>query len=199
MLARTDVRLPWLSGRLYRGIDRLPFVPDPLTNTAEPAASVWNQYLDAWEDGLLPRDLKIARRAGRQLQGVGAPVEALFAEVAILPSEARSPMPGSVDAQRRPSLDWLRTRCAGIPGPDRDLSMIGLDVSVPLPDFHSAIFQPGLVRKDSLVASLNEAVLIGDIEVAAEVMGEANASGYGLSLFAVIGVWADRPVPFSAY
>jgi hypothetical protein len=47
MLARTDVRLPWLSGRLYRGIDRLPFVPDPLTNTAEPAASVWNQYLDA--------------------------------------------------------------------------------------------------------------------------------------------------------
>jgi hypothetical protein len=40
---------------------------------------------------------------------------------------------------------------------------------------------------------------MGDVEVAARVMGEANASGYGLSLFAVIGVWADRPVAFSAH
>jgi hypothetical protein len=77
--------------------------------------------------------------------------------------------------------------------------MIGLDVSFPIPDFHSALFQPGLIRHDALTASLNEAGLIGDIEVAAEVMGEANATGYGLSVFAVIEVWAERPVAFSAH
>jgi hypothetical protein len=77
--------------------------------------------------------------------------------------------------------------------------MMGLDVSLPMPDFHSALFQPGLIRHDALTASLNEAGLLGDVEVAAEVMGEANATGYGLSVFAVIGVWADRPDPFSAH
>jgi hypothetical protein len=199
MLARTDVRLSWLSEHPYRGIDRLPYVPDPLTNTIDPAASAWNQYWDAWYDGLLPRDLKIARRAARQLQDVGVTVEVLFAEVAIQPRDATPPVSGPVDAQRQRSLDLLRARCAGIPSPDPDFSTIGLDVSLPMPDFHSALFQPGLIRHDVLTASLNEAGLLGDIEVAGEVMGEANATGYGLSLFAVIGVWADQPDAFSAH
>jgi hypothetical protein len=199
MLARADVRLPWLAGHLYRGIDRLPFVPDPLTNTADPVTSVWNQYLDAWEAAQLARDLTIARRTARRLKDVGASVEVLFAEVAILPSDATRPASGPIDAQRQRSVDWLKARCAGIPVPDPDFSMIGLDVSSPIPDFHSAIFQPGIMRQDSLAASLNEAGLVGDIDVAAQVMGEANASGYGLGLFAVIGVWADRLVGFSEY
>src|SRR5262249_17953298 len=69
-----------------------------LTTTVDPAGSAWNQYLDAWDDGLLPRDLKIARRAARQLQDVGVTVEVLFAEVAILPREAQPLVSGPVDA-----------------------------------------------------------------------------------------------------
>jgi hypothetical protein len=79
MLARTDIRLPSSSGHLYRGIDRLPFVPDPLTNARDRGTSVWNQYLGAWEDALLPRELKIARRTGQQLQDLGVAVEVVRA------------------------------------------------------------------------------------------------------------------------
>jgi hypothetical protein len=67
-------------------------------------------------------------------------------------------------------------------------------VCSPIPDFHSAILQPGLVAQDALLAGqLNGNGLIETGAVAQELMRTANAADYSLAdLMSVILILADR-------
>lgn len=66
---------------------------------------------------------------------------------------------------------------------------LGWDVAVP--DFHSAIFQPGPVDHDAdLAEHLNDAGLLADLSYAERLMEKANGTGYGSGMFACIRILA---------
>jgi hypothetical protein len=193
VLARRGVELPWLPGAQYRGIDRLPFVPDFVTQ-AQPKAveDAWQRYLSAWEDGLLCRDIRLAKQARDQLNELGADIEVVFVE-AVVPEIPEQSGPTEADvSQRSRSLEWLKARASGIGAPPPEFTHLGIDVSSPIPDFHSAIFQPGPVPHDAdLVVNLNEHGLLFDASYAERLADDANKTGYLLGLFALISIWTE--------
>jgi hypothetical protein len=191
LLVRTGVHLPWSPQRGYRGIDRLPYLPNPMEDATARTAMAWNAYSDAVEEGRLGRDFALAQDICQELNAVGAKVDVIFADVESLPDEPPNASE-RVLAQRFRSLEWLRNRSAEIPVPDRRLQPIGFDVSTPVPNFHSAIAQPGLIRQDSaLAANLNDSGLFDDFDTALGAAAQANNSGYGLALFCVIRLFSE--------
>jgi len=191
VIVRPGASLPLPRGRLYRGIDRPLSVPDPTLPQTASAGRVWARYLNADEGGLVAADLDLARSLATQLAQVGEPTEVIYAEVTVPPPSTLGE--SKADRQRADSLAWLASRCAKVPAPSEEFEPIGFDVATPLPTFHSALYQPGLVRKDArFVANLNQSGLVDDIGYAAELMHVANATGYLLSLFGVVEVRALR-------
>lgn len=65
----------------------------------------------------------------------------------------------------------------------------------PIPSFHSAILQPGLIPKDEeLATQLNSEGLLDAEEVAAEFMATANKANYSLAdLISVIEIRTENP------
>lgn len=191
LLLRTGVHLPWSPQRNYQGIDRLPYLPNPMEDADARTALAWSEYSDAVEEGRLGRDFALAQDICRELNAVGANLDVIFADVASLAGQPPNASEAVV-AQRVRSLEWLRTRSAEIPAPDRRLQPIGFDVSTPIPNFHSAIVQPGLIRQDSaLAATLNDSGLFDDFDTALGAAADANNSGYGLTLFCVIRLFTE--------
>jgi hypothetical protein len=159
--------------------------PDPLD-----LPDALSAYLDAWESGALGRDLSLAEQLGSQLDALGERTEVIYAEVAVAPNET-APLSAAQIASREQQMAWLSSRAAGVPPVPASFVRLGFDVSPPDPGFHSAIFQPGLVRHDAgFVTRLNSSGLIDDQAVAASLMHQANATGYRLSTFCVLGIWA---------
>jgi hypothetical protein len=193
VLVRGDVELPWLARRQYRGIDRLPFVPNPLQLEDNHLRNAWNEYLDTWENGRLGQHLSIAEQIRRQLDEVGESTEIIYADIAVAPRRQSFELPDPLSRERERSLAWLITRSAEVEPSPREFVPIGFDISTPIPSFHSVLVQPGLVRQDSdLAVRLNDFGLIAeDTEYAAELMNVANGSGYLLSTFCVIRILAS--------
>jgi hypothetical protein len=127
----------------YRGIDRLPFVPSPLG--AHPA---WRAYFDADDSGALAGDLSTAQRIRDQLRAVDTSTEVIYARafpLGTVPDVTASP---EVADQQSRSLRRISERSAVVGPPDPVFVPIGFDVSIPLPYFHSALFQPGTIEGD---------------------------------------------------
>jgi hypothetical protein len=183
----TGATLPVPEGQTYRGVDRLPHVPDPTEQLPDGVSEAWNNYLAAWEDGLVGRDLRLAQNLAAGLTQAGEPAEVVYVDV-MAPPSLTSPRV-SFDRQRDESLSWLVDRFAGVQAPSRDMVTLGLDVATAIPAFHSALRQPGLVEKDDRFrASLNESGLVANLDYAIELMNQANSSGYLLSTFAVLEI-----------
>ncbi|MGB9113257.1 MAG: hypothetical protein WCF24_11085 [Acidimicrobiales bacterium] len=183
---RTDATLPVPAGQMYRGVDRLPRVPDPTEQQSDVVAKAWTRYLDAWDDGLVGKDLSLARSLAAGLGEAGQPAEVVYVEVVVPP-----PVAVNVSAieQREKSLSWVVARSAGVEPPPNDVVRLGLDVATPMPQFHSALLEPELVKKDDRFrASINDSGLVDDLRYAVELMNQANSSGYLLSSFAVLEV-----------
>jgi hypothetical protein len=192
VLARSNVELSVFDDREYRGVDRLPFVPDPFKQQS-PDAEIWDAYLSAWEDGSLGRDLHFANELRDELAGLGISTEVIHADIEIPPPRVARLASTTEEAERARSLSWLRSRTADVPPPPPEFVSIGLDISTAAPTFHSVIAQPGLVGGDvDLAPRLNEAGLVDDPEFAVRLMKDANETGYLLGLFAVIRVFAPR-------
>jgi len=182
VLERRNATLGWASGRPYRGIDRLPWVTDPLDPQTDP---VWNEYLDAWEDGALSRDAAVASRLAGALSKVSDPVEVVYANIVRMPP-AHGADPAAEEHRAR-SLAWLhRRRGDVVPAAPTGFGSLGFDVSSVVPSYHSILVQPGPVSHDKLPSDgLNEHGLLNDLALAGRLMDEANASGYLQSMFAV--------------
>lgn len=189
IIARKQVDIPWAPGRIYRGIDRLPYIPRLLfESAARPAA--WHRYLDAWEDGHISRNLELTKRIAGELEEEGNEVEVIYAEAIEVPATSSLNLEEPVGQQRDRSLAWLKSRSTGIGPPPGESSELGLDVSSPIPSFHSIIIQPGLTWDSGRASMLNNAGLVGDERSAIELMDEANSMRYDLSFFSVIRVYA---------
>lgn len=185
LLVRDDVELPARPGQQYRGIDRLPFVPSPIA--AHPA---WRAYFDADDSGALAGDLSTAQRIRDQLRAVDTSTEVIYAQafpLGTVPDVTASP---EVADQQSRSLRRISERSAVVGPPDPVFVPIGFDVSIPLPDFHSALFQPCIIEGDH---SLNGDGLLDDRDDADRLARLATASRYGLGIFWPIQVLAAPP------
>jgi hypothetical protein len=193
VLARRSIELPWLPGTQYRGIDRLPFVPDFVTQSQPKSVEkAWQPYLDAWEDGRLSRDIRLAMQGRDQLNELGADVEVVFAEAVVPAIPEQSRLTEADVSQRSRSLEWLRVRASEIGARPPEFTQLGIDVSSAIPDFHSAIFQPGPVPHDAdLVVKLNEHGLLSDAQYAESLADDANETGYLSGLFALVQIWTE--------
>jgi hypothetical protein len=193
VISRSGVPFPWLTDRKYRGIDRLPHVPNLNEGQSQRYVEIWERYLDAQDDGLIGYDLNLAREIQRELEELGNHIDVVYADAIIIPDADSLHLPEKVARQREKSLTWLRSHSERVGAPPAKFGLLGLDVSSPIPSFHSALIQPGLISQDSELASeLNEAGLVSELKLATELMHEANATGYGLCMFSVIRVFAEQ-------
>lgn len=68
-LAREGVELPWIPGKPYRGNDRLPHIPDLVTQVQPKGLEeVWWRYLDARHDNTLAHDISAATLSHDELK-----------------------------------------------------------------------------------------------------------------------------------
>jgi hypothetical protein len=141
IISRKDVDIPWLPGRIYRGIDRLPYIPRFLFEPGGGSAA-WQRYLDAWDDGHISRNLELAKRIAAELEEEGNEIEVVYAEAIEVPATSSLDLEESVAQQRDRSLAWLKSRSIGIGPPPEESTELGLDVSSPIPSFHSIIIHP---------------------------------------------------------
>jgi hypothetical protein len=201
MLARVDVDLPWLPGTCYRGVDREPFVPESYVmdlidhrDTAEFRAL--HPYFEAWEDGMLRRDIAVADEHQGRLQAFGVATEVIWAEAVVVRRHWAPTADRPVAINRANALRYMDRCAAGVGVVDAEFEAIGFDVSPPTPSFHSAIYQPGPGGdKDEFRESINGAGLISRQEVAVELMERANVPWDGVRNFAVIRVFARQTPP----
>ncbi len=193
VLARREVTLPWLPDRRYRGLDRHPFVPF-LGELDADIAALWTRYLDAENDGIISRQLQAARRFKEDLDSADTPVELLYAEAVVVPSRESLGLSGDSARDHERSLAWLQARSAPVLPVPSGFHELGHDVCTPIPDFHSAIFEPGLIPQDSeLARCLNGAGLIEQSTKATGLMHAANTARWSLSgLISVIRVFAEE-------
>jgi hypothetical protein len=189
VIARCGVRVPWIDGQTYRGLDRLPHVPNPLE---EPGLTVeWGRYLTAWEDGEVSRNLQTAQAMCESLASDSGPFEVIYADVEVGPPTVQPSDPPATGAAKKESLGWLLARSANVPAPPSEFASIGLDISTAAPSFYSAITQPLLSEhRDDIELQLNADGLIDDPEFAEQLMTDANRTGYLLGLFCVLRVFA---------
>lgn len=184
--------IPWLPNRTYWGIDRLPSVPNVL-DLRGPEERVWDQYLKSLEDGSLARDLSVAQDIQTKLGQIGRETEILFVSIESEPDFEDRADPPEVSEIRRSSEEWLIARTVVVQAPPREFVAIGLDVSTPVPDFHSVILEPGPISHDEeFERHLNDMGLVDeeDLSYANALMARANESGYLLGMFCVLGIRA---------
>lgn len=181
----------------YRGIDRLPYLPtceeqDALRGSGQAKlADLWDTYWDATDSRTLFANRLRVEEMRREFLNEGVTFDIVYAEVIRLPTDFLSHPYGT---------QWVRLMNNVIPYmqpvqdvisklPER-LNIVGFDLSTPAPDFHSAIFQPGLQRfEPRLPKLLNAAGLFGDVDSAVSIMAVANAEIPRPLPFCVIKVW----------
>lgn len=192
VLAQRGITLPWIEGRQYRGIDRGLPVPDPLKVDVN-ERKVWNEYLDAQDNGELGRDRLKAERLGGDFEMLGIASEVIYGDIIEHPFDVVGPS-GEDDEQRKRQFAWFVRRSSGIMPAPPDFVSIGLDVSEPFPSFHSPIIQPGpgLAHDAAFTLHLNGFGLIEDVKYATELMNAANLTGYRFSMFCVIRILVPR-------
>lgn len=196
VLGRTSVPFPYRPEIIYRGVDRLPFVPTPeeeeeLTRSGRTRlVSLWHRYGDTLFTGELHRDGQLAVTLQREFAAEGAEFELIYAEVVDVPSPP-DPMP--CDEGPRGAWDRLRRHHeAAASRPGRAL-LIGYDVSYPLPSFHSVLLQPGLREEpDAPPFSVNDAGLLAHIDHLRAILQAANAMDSSWRPFCGIAVYSVR-------
>lgn len=193
VIARADAALPWLPEQRYRGLDRLPFVPF-LHEVPPDEATIWTAYLNA-QDSPLAGDLHEAQRIRDALETVGTRTEVIYAEAMVVAPTTSPGLSGSLAMQHDRNLAWLDARSSSVPAAPPGFDKLGYDVCSPIPDYHSAIFQPGLIPKDAALAGqLNDAGLIRTEDAALGFMRTANTADYSLAdLMSVILILSDSP------
>lgn len=187
-LARTNVYLPWSDSRIYRGVDRGPWRPNPLEIRGTEYGALWERIWEAEETGHLQRNLRLAKELARALSKFGQQTEVIFADATMIPTQYP---PEWADVLRE-QLDFLLRRSQGIQPPAPELEEIGFDVSTPR-GWHSAIFQPSPWRgpDERFLERLNRDGLLESEGAAEDLASASNGSTYSLAgEFAVIRVLA---------
>jgi hypothetical protein len=193
VLGRTGVAFPYRPGTTYRGVDRLPFVPtlqeeEDLNRVGRATLiSLWHRYADLLFTGELHADGQLAKDLRGEFAGEGLDFEVVYAEVlGLTQSEAETrddkPAVGVCNRLRR-----HHERAARRP---EGATLLGYDVSYPLPSFHSALFQPGFREKPNTPdLDLNSAGLLSDLDQLRQILPLANAMVSAWHPFCGIGVY----------
>jgi hypothetical protein len=175
----------------YRGANRLPFIPRPLTpgdgtvTWPEP----WPAYFEADDSGELHRHRHVAEDLVEQFRGAGIDLEVAYLRLAFVPRIEDLPEAEALNKQWSKSLTWLEGLVGAVPPVPGDFRSLGYDLAMPIPSFTSKIFY-GLPRwRPDIQPSLNEFGLLDSVERALDFLGDANAHHHAvpdciLSVFA---------------
>jgi hypothetical protein len=114
--------------------------------------------------------------------------EVVYASISAVPSRIAGSVPSEA---RTASLRWLRERPSPPAEPPTGSRFLGVDIVTPVPSYHSALVEPGLIRHGrALTDILNENGLVAaDGDELREMMEEANESGYLLSTFCAVAIY----------
>ena len=196
-LVRPDVRCSRRPAVPYRGVDRLPYLPTFEEQEAlrasgrAPLAALWDRYWDAKDARTLFADRRLADKLRGAFLDEGLAFDLIYAEVARLPADIdRHPRAAPWRRLMDNVAQYMRPVQDAMPERPTDLRPLGHDLSTPAPNFHSAIFQPGLERSQPrLLDALNAVGLFGDMQRASSYMAAANAEIPRALPFCVIAVW----------
>ncbi len=180
----------------YRGIDRLPDVPSPLEHQNLTAAGhgdlvqLWVSFWDEFEPGEIHTSLASSLHFQQAFRRHGYDFELIFAKLLEIPPRIEEYPHGQLWLE---DLDLAADRLVRIHeriGHDpTNVMVLGVDISHPTVEFHSAIFQPGFHRRvPDLPRYLNDYGLLPSIEVARPLVDEANAMDYGAFPFCAIEI-----------
>jgi hypothetical protein len=192
-----------LCGKAYKGINRLLYLPFDYEDANNIVLGKTNKYLNAVdrftnEDRIHVRtQLARAIEFSRLFAGLGFPNEVVFTSVISVPSDPHAFPGGSKWAK---SIGETAETHLGNHYALRDRSdltefkLLGFDVSLPTPSFHSSLVNPGLADlKELHVPRLNESGLFNEIADAVECMDSSNRLGYSDLPFCILAVheWTD--------
>jgi hypothetical protein len=172
----------YVFGRFYRGIDRNlaytegDFLERAATKTFPRA---WEEYWEAEDEHQVLTDVAVARRCRDELRGIGVSNELIYAEMVAHPDGA-DPFGG-----------WpFRRLHEQIRRPISGLSLLGFDISSPVPTFHSYLMNANLRHVPELEGLLNEHALVRAREAAEALMQTASDHPYARARVpAVIEIW----------
>lgn len=189
------------ANRPYRGMDRLPYLP-----TLEEEESLhdlgrhrllelWDQYCDVRDSGELNVNRNVAWRLQRKFLVEGITLETVYGEITRIPDNLDQYPHGALWLENLVDvLSHWRNIQDILPERPENVLFLGFDVSHPVPDFHSAIFQPGLSRiYPRLSEHLNRDGLFDESSEALSAVELANSLDYGGLPFCMIGVWQVSP------
>lgn len=181
----------------YCGVDRHPRFPasnespGSLEMIAEEARDVWEAYVEASDSEELNTELACARYFQREIQNLGVEAEIIYVEVLAVPKDITAHELSHEWMQRLTEdfSQWAVVHEKLTRRPTR-LQKLGIDVSYPVPSFHSAIYQPGLEKTvPNLPDYLNEFGLVDELDTALALAERANQLESPWRPFCAIGVW----------
>lgn len=191
-LEREDVMFPFRPV-FYRGVDRLPFIPTPEDEEELRASgktkllSLWQRYAEVTFTGELyaSQSLATGLKTAFAEQGVG--LEVIYAEVVKVPSSVTKELEPDVCERLRSRLRSLHTQ---VIAPHSGARMLGYDLSYPLPDFHSVLYQPGFQGEpETPRLDINTYGLFNNIEQLEQILPLANSISSSWRPFCGIGVY----------
>lgn len=177
----------------YRGIDRLPFVPDAVETqgrTSEVGA-LWDRYHREEYEGTLFANLTLARELASAFTEFGVEVEVIYAEVHAIPADfttiGRDKVTISDIQKTLERVEVLRSRLESVPANPK---LLGYDLSYPLPTFHSAIYQPGLHESHpELIDHLNGEGLFENLSALSPYLEIANDMPHSWVPFCALAIY----------
>jgi hypothetical protein len=117
----------------------------------------------------------------------GLEVEAVYAAIEVLPEGPSDDLASVRTENLQEAIDWLRRSISAEVPPNLG-GLLGFDISIPIPHFHTALFYEHVRQAyPALRSALNEHGLVQELDVARSLMDLANR-GERLP-HCVIGVW----------
>lgn len=186
----------------YRGIDRLPHIPSPEEDDGLRSAGrgglvdLWERYWNASDGEELRLNLSLAQELQQMFLGQRVELDIVYSEIAFIPGDLEAYPRGSLWLD---NLTFVLSQIQGVHNrllkrPD-NLQLLGFDISLPVPSFHSAIYQPGLHRRHARLPDyLNRFGLFADLNTALRFLSMANEMDYGALPFCILGIWEPSSI-----
>ncbi|HEY7030381.1 MAG TPA: hypothetical protein VH482_03590 [Thermomicrobiales bacterium] len=192
-LLHPDAACACLPTATYEGVDRLWILPSPeeldelRADGRHRLVALWDNYWDSAYDRTLHADRALAQRLQQAFREEGVPLDLGYIEIARTPDDPEYGPGSTLWTEDFAVWRGVHDRLGGRPD---GLRFLGLDLSRPVPTFHSAIFEPGPTRSDpELPRHLNRHCLFESEERAATFLIKANSTTGSTLPFFVLSVW----------
>lgn len=182
-------------GGAYTGVDRLFVPPFPFAKDAGERGEFLPRLVERYweEEDAVRTDYEVAARYCRTFLEAGVRVDLIRAVVAVVPDSIKlyprgDAWPHSISEGLAVSRA-LQARLADRAPSVSDIPLVGYDVSLPIPTFHSALVNPGYPFLTEYMGFVNEYGLLTERRWAIDLMHEANLMGYSDAPFCVLAIY----------